>query len=236
MSTKIISTYHKTGTILLYNIIKKYTNANKPKDIWKPTQTSTVENISHLEYAFFDDFNKMNDDLKKNVCVVVIRNPYEIIVSGARYHENCKEKWTHTPQPAKGNLSLSQILKNSNEEDKIRVEMNDVGFRTVDKIYRDMKKYSNSKNILFLKLEDIWNYDNLSSICKKINQHFGNSMDEDKLLKCFLEVLDNETEHRRHKKNEYSYHKQFTPKLIQEFHKLFQPDLFEVLGYEDDLI
>lgn len=235
MSTKIISTYHKTGTILFFNIIKKYTNADKPKDIWKP-KNLTLEDINHLEYVFFDDFNKMNDDLKKNLCVVVIRNPYEIIVSGARYHENCKEEWTHNPLSLRDNLSYSQILKNSNKENKIRWEMNNVGFSTVDGIYRDMKKYSNSENILFLKLEDIWNRDNVPNICKKINQHFGNCMDEDKLLKCFFEVLNNETEHRRFKKNEYSYHEQFTPKLVQEFHELFQPDLFEVLGYEDDLI
>ena len=63
----IFGSYHKTGTLLLNNICKNYFQ-NNSKD-----------------YNFSEHFDRINDNVIKNTkCVVIIRHPYEIIMSGVR--------------------------------------------------------------------------------------------------------------------------------------------------------
>jgi len=76
----IVSTYHKTGT----NVIQKmFQNINK---------------ICPINYLFHSDLRRCYYDvLLKHKCIVVIRHPYEIIMSGVRYHSKCGEKNYNKP-------------------------------------------------------------------------------------------------------------------------------------------
>ena len=70
----IIGSYHKTGSALFRNI---WDNYSKDKEI-----------------KFCNNFfRKSEDEIKGTKCVVIIRHPMEIIMSGVRYHQTTGEKW-----------------------------------------------------------------------------------------------------------------------------------------------
>ena len=72
----IIGSYHKTGTYLLYNIFNELCNISKNKEC----------------IMFNSHFNEITDEqIKNNKCVIIIRNPYEVICSSMRYHQIADE-------------------------------------------------------------------------------------------------------------------------------------------------
>jgi hypothetical protein len=135
----IIGSYHKTGSVLFSNIWKSYFN--------KKTN----------DYKDYNRFDRVNDDMIKNTkCVVIIRHPYEIIMSGVRYHQITSEKWCNEKKKDLNNLCYKQHLQNLNFDDKIIFEMENHAYQTINAIYNDMKNRNFNNNILFIKLENLY--------------------------------------------------------------------------------
>jgi len=76
----IIGSYHKTGSVIFSDIFKTYQQHDKS-----------------FIYADYNHFNSVPDDaISKKKCVVLIRHPYEMIMSGMRYHQIADEGWCTT--------------------------------------------------------------------------------------------------------------------------------------------
>lgn len=142
----IIGSYHKTGSVLFSKIWEDYFN-HKTKD-----------------YIDYNHFERVTNDMIKNTkCVVIIRHPYEIIMSGVRYHQITSEEWCNIKEKTLNNLSYKEHIKSLNFDDKIIFEMEEKSsFRennanhTINAIYNDIKNRNFNNNILFIKLEDLY--------------------------------------------------------------------------------
>lgn len=222
----IIGSYHKTGSVLFSQIWQDYFN-NKTKD--------------YLDYNHFDRVT--NDMIKNTKCVVIIRHPYEIIMSGVRYHQITSEKWCNIKTKELNNLSYKEHIKSLNFDDKIIFEMEEKSSlfsennanHTINAIYNDMKNRNFNNNILFIKLEDLYIKKKIPIICKKITEHckISSDIDSDKLTKSFLKMLSRNF-HRTNKNNSYTFNEYFKEHHINHFNKLFPKDTLKILGYADE--
>ena len=213
----IIGSYHKTGSTLWsfiwYNLLKNC-------------------NINYIDSNHFNEIpSKLIDQVKS---VVLIRNPYEIIMSGMRYHCNTDEEWYNIKRYKFNNLSYKEYINLLSHEEKILFEMSESSYHTIMSIYNDIKYKNTNNQILFVQLEKLLNKEEQYIECKKICNHL-NIIN----LKQFQENL-NENLKNKHKKtkdhNDFTYKTNFTNKHIFNFNKLFPEDLLEVMGYINDKI
>ena len=217
----IIGSYHKSGTALFKNIWFKYLKNNKDGYKFK------------FDIDFDMHFERVTDDMIKNTkCVVIIRNPYEIIMSGVRYHQITSEIWCNKKEDKYNGLSYRQHIQKLNYDDKIIFEMENCAYQTINGIYNNMKNRNFNNNVLFIKLEDLYEKKNIPMICEKIKNHCESSfnIDIDKLTNSFLINLD-KSFHRTNENNTYTYNKYFKEHHINHFNKLFPKDTLKILGY-----
>lgn len=213
----IVGSYHKTGTVLFENIWDTYFDNKKC-------------------YTFNNHFNEISDDEIKNTkCIVIIRHPYERIMSGVRYHQSTEEVWANKKQKNLNNLSYKQHINKLNMDDKIIFEMNNSGKYAIKSIYNDMKNRNFNNNVLFIKLEDLYIKENIPDICEKIKEHCNPSIniDVNKLTNCFLNAL-NKSFHRTNYNNTYTFNEYFKEHHINHFINTFPEDTLKILGYDDN--
>ena len=212
----IIGSYHKTGSLLWTNIWRDYFQGN-------------MKNVKD-----FNHFDIVSDDvIKKTKCLVLIRHPKEIIMSGVRYHQITDEKWCVEKHPDKyGGLSYREYIQSLTEDDKITFEMENYGGNTINSIYNDMKTRNYRNNVMFIRIEDLYNKKNIPSICQKIKRHCHPSVDINakKLTNSFIKMLA-KSFHRTHKTNTHTYSEHFKDTHINRFADLFPSDLLDVMGY-----
>lgn len=214
----IIGSYHKTGSVLWSSIWSAY---------FKP------RNIS---YADSNHFNRLSQaDILKNKCIVIIRNPYEIIMSGVRYHQKTDEAWCHVPKFKYNNKSYQEYLQKLNTDDKIIFEMSNTSYSTIMSIYKDIKFRNTSNSVLFIKLEDLYNEQKIPQICTRIKNHLSPIYIKNSELISIMKMKLNNDYHRTNKSNKYTYHSSFKSQHKKKFDQLFPEDIFKVFGYSDDL-
>ena len=68
--------------------------------------------------------------------------------------------------------------------------------------YNDIKNRNYNNNVLFIKLEDLYEINNILIVCSKIKNHFKNSfyINEARLILSFIKIL-NISFHRTNKNN-----------------------------------
>jgi hypothetical protein len=227
----IIGSYHKTGTRLFYFIWLTYFNKYNIF-FFDHIDKLSDEIINNNKYIVtIDHFDRTSNEMIKNTkCIVIIRHPLEIIMSGVRYHQITNEKWCK--EDKYNGLSYQKHIQKLNDDDKIIFEMENCGKKTINAIYNDMKNRNFNNNILFIKLEDLYDKKNIPIICKKIKNHFNSTLNIDceELNKSFLINL-NKSFHRTNKNNTYTYNKYFKEHHINHFNKLFPIDTLEIMGY-----
>jgi hypothetical protein len=213
-----VSGYHKTGTVFLKHLFMK------------------IHESTPLNYIFNYHFsNILDDDIKINKCIVILRNPYEIICSGVRYHKISSEAWLHEPNRV-GNKTYQEHIHTLNEDAEILFEMNYCTKHTINTMYNDVKNRNFKNQVLFIKLEDFYDNKNIPIIANKIKVHLQEEvvLEESILINCIQTCLTHDY-HRTHKENNYTYPDLFDRKHYECFDNLFPTDLFEILNTESCL-
>jgi hypothetical protein len=213
--------YHKTGSVLFEEILKKCNELHGNK----------------LTYNFSNHFDRVPDKMVHNHRgIVLVRNPYEIICSGMRYHQITNEKWVHVHRP-KWNTTYQKQLKSLSEENKLLFEMNHCAKDTIHAIYNDMKNRNANNTVLFIQIEELYDKAHLPDVCRRIAHHLNhnnsdpnNNIKCDKLLQAFRQKL-KVNFHRTQAVNEYTYPKLFKERHYAEFKALFPEDVLQVFGY-----
>ena len=124
--------YHKTGSVLFEQILKLCNELHNNK----------------LKYKFSNHFNNIPDRVvQNNRGIVLVRNPYEIICSGMRYHQITDEKWVHVRNEKFNGMTYQKHLKSLDDENKLMFEMNEKAKNTIHDIYNDMKNRNYNNNI-----------------------------------------------------------------------------------------
>lgn len=214
----IIGAYHKTGSSLIRALFGNYARYDK-----------------NFKFRMVDHFNKVAErDIVGSKCIVLIRHPMEIVMSGMRYHQIAKkqqEGWLYTPTPEWGGQTYySRLHTCPTPEDKIMFEMNNCAKDTILDIYNDVKYRNKTGNILFLHLEDLCYLPSLARCCQTIAQHLGGMISIRYLYQAFatgIRTIHNPTNRSRR----HTWPAAFRPEHYTAFNRLFPIDTLAVLGY-----
>ncbi len=226
----IVGTYHKTGTVLMSSIFKEVA---KYKD-WKFYKNTEFDPKVKTDIYFV---RKSNIDLEKIPpdCkgVHLIRNPYEVVVSGYRYHLITREKWCRIPKRERlGGKTYQEYLNSLSPDEGITFEMIHVAYSTINSMYR--WDYADER-FLNLRLEDfLENFD--KALEKTLRFLSFSEADVVALLqrcqKFKKGVAVDKGGHITNKSSKvYTYREYFKPHHYILFDRLFPGDLMQKLGY-----
>jgi uncharacterized protein YjgD (DUF1641 family) len=203
----IIGSYHKTGTCLIKSIFEKYCEE------------------TGYEIQFTNNFHSLKqEDLKERKSLSIIRHPYEIIMSGTRYHLSGKEDWLHKKSKNKKSY-FENITSLKSLEEQINYEASNVGKKTILAIYEDIK---NKKNTLFVKLENFWANESIENLSKKISQHMNL---DNEILSKIMKKLGSKKINFTNSNFNYTWEKHMTKNNLEYIKKILPADVFSILGY-----
>jgi hypothetical protein len=153
-----VGTHHKTGTIWMQQVFKALSGTlDLPKfSMWKRAVKRIPETGRVLgtnwDSAFPADLMRRDDVL----FVHIIRDPRDVLLSGARYHETApatKEDWLHEPRAEFDGLTYQQkLLDIADPEDRLLFEMAHKHAETLQQMLN--WDYTNPNSIE-------WRYENL---------------------------------------------------------------------------
>jgi hypothetical protein len=227
----LIATHHKTGCVWMTRIfrsiaqkygLKMFEHAPNPEQPWD----IFVEGNSQF------DFDALPADL---LGLHIIRDPRDVIVSGAFYREKSDESWLHEPNKQYGNMTYQQKIKSlPTVEEKMTFEMEHVGQYTIENMcrwnYQDPRffetKYEEliADESLFIFHQVFAFLEFPSAMLPALLQiAFDNSLYSGKVQKG--------GHVRSGKSNQWKQY--FTPRLAERFVQLFGDVLID-LGYELD--
>ena len=206
--TPIVGSYHKTGTCLIKEIFQIYSKQAKEK------------------VKFTNNFHSIKlKDLENRKSLAVIRHPYEIILSGVRYHSTGKEDWLH--KKTKNKKSYFENLQSLESlEEKINFEANHIAKSTIWAIYEDV---INKKETLFIKIENFWTNEERKKNAIKMANHL--ELNSKILIPIILETGSKKTNF-TNPNFSYTWPNCMTDENIKFINEILPKDVFEVLGYE----
>lgn len=105
----LIGTYHKTGTVWLQRVFMDM--AEKLALPFAEAHTVTDDN-EQFTGIFMDGHSRFSDGLLSgdSVGFRMIRDPRDVVISGAHYHGKSDETWLHEPLPALGGQTYQQAI------------------------------------------------------------------------------------------------------------------------------
>jgi len=161
------------------------------------------------------------------------RNPYEVVVSGYRYHLKTREKWCQTSKRKKlGGKTYKEYLNALSPDEGITFEMIHAAYNTIGNMYR--WDYTDER-FLNLQLEEF--LEDFDRALEKVLRFL--SFDEAAVLallqQCqkFKKGVDTDKGgHITNRSSEvYTYRKYFRPHHYRLFNLLFPDDIMQKLGY-----
>ncbi|MGR8933322.1 MAG: WcbI family polysaccharide biosynthesis putative acetyltransferase [Gammaproteobacteria bacterium] len=259
--TKVIVTNHKTGTILFKSILEEY------------CQNSNDSYLDFTQYLFRNkesidpdyDFNKHKvifiahvqhfARLIKTVpgfkyrAVHVIRHPYEILMSGVRYHQVTNEAWCNKKVFIKkdegfekiinfnvdnalcnADYSYKDIMLNEDMDGKIMFELKQhkTTFGTINSIYDFLVRHKKDHNIMTVKLEFLDDENTIKEMLAFLNF-------DESYFDLFNRRINNKELLAHHVTNKaddkYTYKVYFKPEHYKAVLETFGNDLLEVFDY-----
>jgi hypothetical protein len=130
----VVCTHHKTGSVWMANIFRALKRHEKQQ-----LHSKSQAELQPTADIFLQDHSKV--DLKalqsrfeqRGVRAVhVIRDPRDVIISGAFYHVKTVEKWANNPKKEYGGKSYRQAISAMpTDHDKLVFEMDHAGGKTI---------------------------------------------------------------------------------------------------------
>ena len=136
----LIGTYHKTGTVWMEQVFMHlcrrlaiaFTGTNLRREPIEPTPG-----------IYLDDHSAFPESLLNaaHVGFRMIRDPRDVIISGAHYHARANEAWLHEIRTDGSGKSYQQILCGfDNLTDKLLFEMNNTAKATCREMVADKRR------------------------------------------------------------------------------------------------
>lgn len=206
----VVGAYHKTGTVLLKEIFTEYCKK------------------SGLRIVFEENFHKIkSEDLINKKSLAIIRHPYEIVVSGVRYHSKGTEKWLHGYRPMNdGKTYFEKINQIDNMEEKINFEAKFCSYKIIQSIYKDIQ---NKKQTLFIKLENFWTIESRIDVANQICEYMNLNID------ILMPIILKKSQKKHNATNQsfcHTWPKILTQKNIEFIDSLIPKDTFKIFGYK----
>lgn len=233
----VICTHHKTGTVWMADIFRAIRKEFKLK-----LHSGLQQGLTNEHDIFLQDHSKVDlialrgrNPARGVRCVHIIRDPRDVVISGAFYHVKTTEKWANNPKEALGGKTYREtIAALPDDEARLKFEMGHTAAKTI----RDMVAWNyQDKDCLELKYEDIID-DSEFKVFRPMMQFLGFAGAD---LERVLEIVRDHSLFGGAKKEGADVHvrsgeskqwkKLFTPDLKAEFKRL-HPEALQVLGYE----
>ncbi|QYU70815.1 hypothetical protein J4558_12185 [Leptolyngbya sp. 15MV] len=137
----LIGTFHKTGSVLMARLWRDGCKALGLR-FW-PMHAGNRAEPAAWDVCFEDHSRFPPEALAKpHRGALVIRDPRDIIISGAHYHTHSTEGWLHRPKPAFGGLTYQQKINSlPTPEARLLFEMRQVAARTFRDIDAAMRRH-----------------------------------------------------------------------------------------------
>jgi tetratricopeptide (TPR) repeat protein len=260
---KVIVTNHKTGTMLMAGIIRKYCEMFNLRllelnahfishdgeiDTTVDFQAYDVIFVNHAQH--FEHLITAVPYLRYRA-VHLIRNPFEIIMSGVRYHQKTDEVWCNLKLFVKspsgicgfervaaynaeataqvGDYTYREIMNLLSEHERIEFEIGNhvAAFGTIPKILNLMRRFRGDANLSTIRLEDIATPDCIAHVFKFLNLN-------EAFLPIYTEMVGGKEWLGRHVTNRdggITYLAEFDDALFALFAREFGDTILKELGY-----
>ena len=163
----LVGTHHKTGTRWMADIFKTISRYLNLKYF-----NGSSKYLDGSEEVFFQIVSRFGPALEKNYRGLhIIRDPRDVIISGANYHDQTAEKsWLFKPSRKFGGKSYQEMIRSyPNYFDKLLFEMDNIGKGTIT----DMRNWNYlDNNFVNVKYEDLIKDSDLEEF-SKIFQFLG---------------------------------------------------------------
>lgn len=226
----VVGTHHKTGTVLMTKIFEEVAKYKE----WHFYKSTEFDPEVKTDIYFV---RKSNIDLSKLPLgckgVHLIRNPYEVVVSGYRYHLITREKWCRiTKRERLGGKTYQEYLNALSLDEGVTFEMIHAAYNTICGMYH--WDYADERFLNFRLEEFLETFDR--ALEKMFRFLSFNESDVMALLqqcrKFKKSVAVDKRGHITNKSNAvYTYRKYFKPHHYRLFNLLFPRDVIQKLGY-----
>lgn len=216
--------------------------------------TNAITKISGVKitHQIFFRFSQVNND--RDLWVVFIRHPYEIITSGYNYHKTTDEWWAVRPgvnlyhgsmigaceRFPEANMSEDGLyqdkLNSMTRDDGLEYEMLNVGRLTVEAMY--YWRYYDMPNVLTVKFEDFESFwETVRKIMRfyKIDESYNGEVRRSfriHNMKTNAKLLDS-THVTNKNRIPFVYKKMWKPRHYDLARKIFPADLLTKFGYTE---
>lgn len=233
----VVCTHHKTGSVWMANIFRAIKRHEKLQ-----LHSKAQAELPPATDIFLQDHSKV--DLaalqarfpKRGVRAVhVVRDPRDVIISGAFYHVKTTEKWANNPKKEYGGKSYKQAISAlPTDHEKLVFEMDHTGGRTI----REMLAWDYQSPLCFeARYEDLIT-DRELKLFKPLMESLGYEGERLEMALGFVKELSlfggaagsDPADHIRSGEGR-QWVNVFTPELKAAFNERF-PDALQRLGYE----
>jgi len=128
---RLIGTYHKAGTVWMRDLFRRYAKkADFPYwDVQRGELADNIERGIYFQQHMAFDGSYFQHSFRG---LRMIRDPRDIIISGAHYHAKSTEGWLHQPRDDMGGGTYQQRITALDQvADRYRFEMQHVGRETI---------------------------------------------------------------------------------------------------------
>ncbi|MEL7279840.1 MAG: sulfotransferase domain-containing protein [Pseudomonadota bacterium] len=233
---RFIGTYHKTGTVLIDGIALKLIAGDVIKT-WRSESDEEPEtwDLCTAPHAH-KHYEEMAEDRPDRRYVVVVRDPRDVIVSGAYYHMTSNEAWLHEPRPhLNGDTYHDRINAEIDMQARFGFELKHAGGSTI----RSMEALpEEKKNVLRLHFEDLVTDESLLPFSQMFDfLELPSEMKDTWMKICWQVSLFGGTANKRSKHVRSGQPGQWKTELSHEVLSLYETHLgapHRTLGYPDD--
>jgi hypothetical protein len=225
----LIGTHHKVLTVFFHRTFRTFgflTNRSVSRGTGSALNLTTDIVLDH--HSYFDGFRA-----QRPYCGLhVRRDPRDVIVSSAQYHEKAGEAWLHVPRSDFGGKTYQEHIRSlKTMEDKLILEIDHAGGQTI----ADMRSWKDGRSgFLDLRYEDLVSK-RAVAVFSEVVEHWPLSAKHRALL---IELFDyfsiggagsRRNSHIRNPSPE-QWRQHFTPAVIEHFTDTFG-SVVEELGY-----
>jgi hypothetical protein len=135
-----IGTFHKTGHALISAILQQAVRRLGLK-LWPMHRQIEEPDAWGIGYHYHSQFGDTPAKVRHRG-VLVIRDPRDVIISGANYHCKADEPWLHLPEKRFGSLTYHQKINSlTSVEDRLIFEMENMGRQTIEQMLAAIESY-----------------------------------------------------------------------------------------------
>lgn len=145
----LIGTYHKTGTVWMQRV---FLNLAKVLETDFHGSHLGTDPIAPKPGFYLDDHSQFPQSLLEadHAGFRMIRDPRDVVISGAHYHVKSHESWLHTPRDDKNGMTYQQAINACETPvEQYLFEMENVAFHTCKQMLADFERLPNFATVRY---------------------------------------------------------------------------------------